>query len=497
VAAGASYADARVTRDVQQLYPFMGNRGNYFGADMELNGLGVRVLVDGTWGFAAAPRISRNRAVQLAKTAVAQAKGNALGAEQPVSLGRPSVARGQWVTPMRIDPFTISVEEKNDTIGAWIANAIRHGTPIDTMFSRIHFARQERVLATSDGTLCSQRLYETGGDIIFTELTNSGRVSVSLDGLDSCGRGWELFEDAKIWDQIVHIRERMRAKLELTARTRPVLVGRYTIVCDGATMAALTDATLGVATQLDRALGYEANASGTSFLDDPLNMLGSFQATSPLVTLTGNRSAPTQLGTVAWDDEGVVPKEAQFITNGVVTDFQTTREQAEWLAPYYAKANRPTGSHGYAAAERALKVTMQHAPNLAIVPSHSAISLDRLVSDVPDGILITEGLATTDMQARNGVLAGTMRQIKNGRVGRALSGGAILFNTLDFWKKLQTIGDASTVGLATVSQYPYGTIFPISLDRTKGQPPQVTSRTITAPAATIINQAVVDVTRKA
>jgi TldD protein len=262
-------------------------------------------------------------------------------------------------------------------------------------------------------------------------------------------------------------------------------------------MAALADATLGVATQLDRALGYEANAGGTSFLDDPLAMLGSFQVASPLVTFTGNRTAPGQLATVAWDDEGVVPADAKFITDGVLTDFQTTREQADWLSAYYAKSNRPVASHGYAAAERALKMTMQHAPNLAMTPSKAAIPLERLIADVPDGILLTGGMVSTDMQARNGTVVGTMRQIKNGRLGRSLNGGGILFNTLDFWKKVQTIGDASSVGTVSVSQYPFGTISPFTELRTKGQPPQVTSRTITAPAATILNQAVVDLTRKA
>jgi TldD protein len=497
MAAGASYADARVTRDVQQLYTYSGGRGNYFADDVELNGLGVRVLVDGTWGFAAAPRISLENAPRLAQAAVAQAKGNSFGIGAPSTMGRAVSNRGTWTTPMRIDPFSVSIEEKMDTISAVMEYSNRYDSPVSRLLSEIHCARQERVLATSDGTLCSQRLYETGGAIGYRVTHERKQFTVFLEGLQTVGRGWEVFEDAKIWEQIIHVRERMGEEIFLGKQARPATVGRYTIVCDGATMAALADATLGVATQIDRSLGYEANASGTSFLDDPLAMLGSFQVTSPLVTFTGNRSAPGQLATVAWDDEGVVPGEAKFITDGVLTDFQTTREQAEWLSAYYAKTKRPVASHGYAAAERALKMTMQHTPNLAITPSTTAISLDRLIADVPDGILITKGMVTTDMQARNGTLVGTMRQIKNGRLGQSLMGGGILFNTLDLWKKIQTIGDASTVGSVAVSQYPFGTLYPFVELRTKGQPLQVTSRTITAPAATILNQAVVDLTRKA
>ena len=501
-AAGASYADARITRSVQHLYSFTGSRGNYFAGDFETNGLGVRVLVDGTWGFAAMPRITAESAVQMARKAVVQAKGNGVGEATAVSLGSPPAARGHWTTPVRIDPFSISIEEKLDAIEAWIEFSYRVGAPLDRLYSGLHCSRQERALATSDGTLCTQCIYETGGTMTYTTRQSGGRAgnlsaSVDLDGLRTSGRGWELFDDANIWDQILSVNTRLREQLEIQSATRPVTVGRYTLVCDGDTMAALADATLGVATQLDRALGYEANASGTSYLDDPLGMLGTLQVTSPLVTFTGNRSAPGQLATVKWDDEGVTPQETSFVTNGVLTDFQTTREQSAWLEPYYTRAKRPVASHGYAAAEHALKATMQHAPNFAVVPNAGAITLDRMIADIPNGILITKGTASTDMQARTGVLTGTMRQITNGRLRSLLAGGAVSFDTRDLWQKITLIGGAPTVGSLSISQNPLGTMWPITDLRTKGQPAQVTSHTVTAPAAIITNQAIVDLTKKA
>jgi len=499
-AAGASYADARLTRTVQHLYRFGAPPGNYFSGDMEMNGAGVRVLVNGYWGFAAAPRVDDENVVRLARAAVAQAKVNALGVSRAATLASGPVARGRWATPMRIDPFSISIEEKNDYITSWIDLSVRLGVAIDTIRSRLQFARQERTVATSDGALFTQRLYESGGYIACTrQVSGGGEISAIIDGIEATGKGWEIFPDAKIPDQLAAMDDKLRAQSELHDRARPITIGRYTLVCDGATMASLLDQTLGLATQLDRALGYEANASGTSYLDDPMQMLGTFQAASPLVTVTANRSAAAQLATVKWDDEGVEPKIATLVKDGILNDFQTTREQASWLAPFYEKHGRPVASHGYAASEMALKIPMQQAPNLALTPSAGGASVDDLIANVPNGLLVTGGFASTDFQARNGTLFGSFRKITNGRLGNALSGGAVLFSTNELWRQVAAVAGERTQATIASSQYPFGSMLAFYgyTPNIKGQPPQITSHSVTAPAATITAQAIVDPTRKA
>lgn len=496
-AAGASYADVRLTRIVQHMYSFALPRGNYLGGDMEVNGAGVRVLVNGYWGFSASPRIGADNIAQLARDAVAQAKVNALGSSRATILASTTTARGSWATPMKIDPFTISIEEKNDYITSWIDYSIRIGVPIDTIQSGLRFARQERTVATSDGSLFTQRLYESGGAIICT--VQPGPVSVAVDGLQPAGKGWELVLDADIPEQLRGMQPRLEAKRALSHAARPAVIGRYTVVCDGETMASLLDQTVGLATQLDRALGYEANASGTSYLDDPLDMIGNFQVASPLVTISANRSAPQQLATVKWDDEGVAPQEATLVKNGVLNDFQTTREQASWLSSYYERHGRAVVSHGYAGSESALAISMQLAPNLAMAPAAGNVTVDDLVATVSSGILVTSGVTTTDMQARNGMITGSLRKITNGRLGPQLKGGAVLFNTLDLWRQVNAIGGVRTVGMNTSSQYPFGSL--ISLygytPNIKGQPPQITSHSVTAPAASITGLPIIDPTRKA
>ena len=494
--AGASYADAKLTRIVQHGYDC---GSQMFNRDVELVGLGVRVLVNGYWGFASSPFWTVDDTVRLAKSAVIQARENARGPTRPVEMGeRPPVVTGTWATPVRIDPFTIPIEEKRDFITYWKTVAAQIGLGFDAYGTgsscTLDFDRQERVVATTDGSLISQTTYETAGHIAMSPLNaqmTGSQAKVSIAQLDRRAVGWELFLDAKIPDQIMGpAREEIQRQNRRRQRSKPVMVGRYTIVCDGATMASLLDTTLGVATQLDRALGYEANAGGTSFLDDPLTMLGAYKVASPLVTVTANRSAPTQLATVKWDDEAVAPSEVTLIKDGVLVDFQTTREQAGWLAPYYQKKGRPVRSNGCAASESALDITLQMVPNLALLPAASGVSVQDMVQAVPDGILIEGGRADCDWQGRSGLLVGTMRQIKRGQLGDTLTHGAIQFDTLDLWKKVAAVGNPSTVGGLDVTQY-------TRFGRTeKGEPSQVTSHSIRAAAAIIENQPLVDPTRQ-
>ena len=514
-AAGAHYADARLSRIVQHQYWWGGAApGDRFSGAREELGVGVRALVNGYWGFAASAVWEPDEVVRLARAAVQQATTNAKGLPRTTDLGRYPVASGTWETPVRLDPFTISIEEKLDNFAYWDACARQaasapgtppwHVAPEACVFL---FARQERAVATSEGARFAQTCYETGGKIVCKGGAND-EVSAELSGIAPVGAGWEHLLDANIPEQFLTMRTTLAERLALRAAARPGTLGRYTLVCDGATMAALTESTLGVATQLDRALGYEANASGSSFLEDPLGMLGTDHVTAPLVTVTANRSAPGQLATTKWDDEGVEPRDVTLIQNGVLMDFQTTREQAAWLAPYYEQHGRPVRSHGYAAVEDALTIPMQHMPNLALQPGAAAVRLEDLIADVQDGILMTNGsVAGIDQQARSGMLLGEMRKIRNGRLGPLLLGGAVLFDALDLWKHVTAIGGPVTRMHNAYTQYSIWSCFGLpgvefdwqggGIRIGKGEPMQATSHTVQGVAATITDQAIIDPSRKA
>lgn len=500
IQAGAHYADARLTRTVQHRYDF----GNDVATDNEEVGVGVRALVDGYWGFSAVPSGDRAAVEQLAQQAVGQAKINAQGAvTRTVDLGSIPAVTGHWATPISIDPFTVSVEEKHAMMRYWNACARKVGLAIDGVQSELHFIQQERVVVTSAGARFTQVVFESGGKILIQPFGLKGQVDpqlrIPIREVASAGRGWELFLDAKIPDQIAAMPDQFVALDAMQRNKRPATVGRYTLVCDGATMAALVSATLGGATQIDRALGYEANARGTSFLDDPLNMLGTFKVGSPHVTVTANRSAPGQLATVKWDDEGVAPREFPLVKDGLLVDFQTNREQAAWLEPYYRKLGRPIQSNGCATSEDALGITLQQTPNLSLEPGVSSVHVDDLVANVPDGIFMEGGtVMQVDSQMRNGLLfAPTMRRIQKGRLGPPLEDGAVQFNTLELWRNVQAVGGPSTCAVVPFSQYPYGGEWGWLMGLpVKGDPPQLTSYSVRAAAALIANQPLIDPERK-
>jgi TldD protein len=504
--AGATYADARCTRTVIHRYGFGVPSIPYA---MEIDGYGVRVLVNGYWGFSACPTDEvaehADGIVRLAQAAVAQAKANATGATpRSVSMGNVPAAKGHWQTPVTLDPFAISIEEKGHTIAYWLDWALQQNVYIDGLPSYLNFMRQEQALATSDGSLVTQTRYESGGYIVVKSPKIRGSFSLNLQGLSPTAMGWELFaSEAKIPEQLTTMLDRLQAAFALQMASRPLTVGRYTLVCDGSTMASLIASTLGVATQLDRALGYEANAGGTSFLNDPLGMVGHYQVASPTVTVTANRSAPFQLATVQWDAEGVVPTPFTLIKDGVLVDFQSTREQAAWLEPYYRARNSPIQSHGCAEAQDALCFPLQQRPNLALEAQSGAVTLDDLVANTGDGILIEGGqVVTTDFQGRTGLLVpgpeGTMRQIRNGRLGPVLAGGALQFDALDLFKHVGAVGGPTTSNV--ISHTPFDTS-PTMLREAitghlKGQPMQDASYSVRAAAATIANQPMIDPRRK-
>lgn len=504
--AGARYAEARLTRLVQHTYHALEPA---LVADDETIGIGIRALVSGYWGFAAGTVLTPDEVVRLAQDAVGQAKESAKGAApRAVELGPVAGPQGRWATPVEVDPFIISVEEKLDYINYWKHCANQAGMSFvqGGLFQFLSFERQERVLVTSEGARVTQTLFKSGGAFAVQTgdsggplgLGGGGGPTALVHGIAVAGAGWERYLNAQIPEQFFS--GQLRQEIQERARVphRPGLIGKYTIICDGATMAALTEATLGVVTQLDRALGYEANAGGTSWLDDLLGLLGTAQVTAPGVTLTANRSAPQALATVQWDDEGVTPEDVTLIQDGVLVDMQTTREQAAWLKPYYERHSKPVRSHGYAVAENAHVLPLQQMPNVVLEPSASGGTLEALIASVPDGILITGGtVQEADPQARSGLLVvsgvGTMWEIRGGRLGAVLDGVAVLYDSPTLWKSVKAVGNASTIGELSWSAITSPSLFrqPPERCRVKGEPPQTTSHTVRAAAAVIANQPVI------
>ncbi|HEX7120595.1 MAG TPA: TldD/PmbA family protein [Longimicrobiales bacterium] len=479
--AGATYADVRLTHDRGRMFSTPRVAGGIF--DQERMAVGARALVDGYWGFASGPVWDPDEMARLGREAVHQARVNAAGPERAVELApAPPVRDGRWVMPVEIDPFEVSPFEIVDFIRSMYTFVGR--TPGFGMYQMTYDATvQEKAFASSEGSYITQRVYRSRGDLVI-DLSRDGALldRRALDTLTVAGVGWELFQGQPIREQIRRLMEEMQEDQKLPLK--PVDVGRYDVVCDALTVSRLLDRTLGEATQLDRALGYEANASGTSFLSDPAGMIGRYQVGASALTVTANRSDPSGAATVRWDDEGVAPEPFTLVRDGVVEDFQTTRESATWLVGGYTKAGRAVRSHGCAAAPSAISAPMTHTPNLAIAPGREATDFDGLVASLEDGLAVKGMKVDLDYQGLNGAGSGRVYEVKKGKRVARIGGAGFLFRAPELWKGLVALGGPDSVRR-------YGSI------ASKGEPPQATYHSVAVPPAVFKQMTVIDPKRKA
>ncbi|HEY9429485.1 MAG TPA: TldD/PmbA family protein [Gemmatimonadaceae bacterium] len=483
--AGAAYADVRLTHTyVRSIEPY-----NRRAEDSEEMSVGARALVDGYWGFASGSYWTPDEVVRLGREAVAQAKTNALGATRVVELARvPVVSDGHWETPVAIDPFEVPVDEVFDYLNAVgiYGRALRSGIGVTL---GCMFYRQEKTFASTGGTFVTQVLRRTGGGLQLDYRGNTLRpderypTSIISPLLKLVGRGWESIREAPLREEIPALVARLEEEWRLP--TRPVEVGRYDVVFDARSVGTILDATIGSATELDRAMGYEANAGGTSYLNDPLAMIGSEEMGSPLLTVVADRSTPGALATAKWDDEGVEPEPFTLVKDGVLTDFQTTRESAGWLEEYYARHGLPVRSHGCAAAPSALHSTMQHPPNMALAPGGRQIGLAELTADIEKGVLVTELDLDMDFQHSSGwSVGGNFYRIEKGKKVARLQGAGLLFRAPTLWKSLAALG-----GPRSLEWWP--------ATARKGEPPRRWTYSVGAVPARFGNITIIDPTRRA
>jgi TldD protein len=475
-AAGATYADARLTHDWTRAISLDGV------ADTEVVTVGVRAFVDGRWGFASGPVWSPDEMARLGREAVLQAKANALRTRRAVELAPvAAVPKGHWVMPVEIDPFEITPFEVIDylrSLEVFLSRA--PGAVVRT--NRAVFTKQEKAFASTVGSYLTQRTYLSMGAFAFALRLSNGEGSAQLDCLSPAGVGWELYRGQRLHDRIREAMDDIRFDAQLPVR--PVEIGRYDAVFSADSMTALLHETLGAATELDRALGYEANAGGTSYLNDPLAMLGSYQAGAPSVTITANRSEPGGCATVKWDDDGVAPDAFALVKNGTLVGFQTTRDSTAQLARYYGASAKPLPSHGCARAPNASDAPMSRVPNLALVPGTESLDFDALVARLSTGVAVKGGQFDMDFQRSSGYGLGRIYEVKKGKRVALFGSAGILFRSADLWKRVRAVGGAAAArrfGLASI----------------KGEPPQQSYASVTAPPALLEQLTVIDPLRKA
>ena len=481
-AAGASYADVRCSRQ-RQNFVFTREQQIQQVVDTDTIGLGVRALVDGTWGFAATRILNTDGAAAAAREAVAIAKASRVARDRAVEwLPAPVVKDGYWKSAFTIDPFDISVEEKADLLIK--ANTAAMKTKgVQFVFSGFFFVKDERNYANTDGTSTKQDVVRSWPTLQITAVSaDRSDFQNRSNVVPPTARGWEFILESDLAGNAPRWGEEAAAKLT----AKPVEVGRYDLVLDPAHLWLTIHESIAHPTELDRAMGYEANYAGTSFAAPPEKMLGQLKYGPAMLNIQGDRSQVGGLSTIGWDDDGVKPDEFLIIKNGVLNDYQTTREQAPWLRWWYEKNGRPVQSHGCAYAQGWDNVQFQRMPNVSLLPGEKDLKIEDLISATDRGILISgDGSFSIDQQRYNAQFGGqTFHEIKGGKIVGVLKDVAYQIRTPDFWNSLDMIGGKSSYTLG-------GSFFD-----GKGQPAQVNAVSHGSPPARFRNVNVINTGRK-
>jgi TldD protein len=436
--AGAAYADARIGR-YRQNFVVTRERQIINVVDTDSIGCGVRALVDGTWGFAATRTLTTDGVAAAAREAVAIARASRVARDQAVQLA--PVERypdASWTSAFTKDPFTVPIEQKVDLL--FRANeAAMKVKGVRFVNSSMFFVREERNFASTEGSVIAQTVIRSWVPMQITAVApDFSDFQNRANMVQPAGRGYEYVEAQDLPGNAAKWGE--EAVQKLTAK--PVEVGKYDLVLHPSNLWLTIHESIGHPTELDRAMGYEANYAGTSFVAPPEKQLGALKYGPEILNVQGDRTMEGGCSTIGYDDEGVKPDEFLIVRNGVFNDYQTTREQANWLRWWYEKQGRPVRSHGCSNADSWASVQFQRMPNVSILPGEKEQGWDELIAATDRGIaIIGDGSFSIDQQRYNAQFGGQLfYEIRGGKIAGLLKDVAYQIRTPDFWNSLDMLG---------------------------------------------------------
>ena len=428
---GASHVDIRVER-VRTGLLALRNTTPETQSDNSVSGIGVRVIVNGAWGFASAPDISVDTAKKLAAQAVSLAQvSKPLTTERIALAPEPVYANKSWVSAYEIDPFDVGTDEKiarlTDLSSRLLATPTVNLTEAYTMF-----VKEQKHYADSYGTSTTQQRVRVKSSIEATH-TETGLQSMRTLA-QPAGYGWEWMGNS-VWNWDAEIDE-LPTLLAEKVKAPSVEPGKYDLLIHPSNLWLTIHESIGHATELDRAVGYEANYAGTSFATP--DKLNSLQYGSPLMNVTGDRITPHGLSTIGYDDEGVEAQQWDIVKDGLLVGYQLDRTIA-------ARVGRDR-SNGCAFADSPAHIPIQRMPNVSLQPNPHGPDLNGLIESVEDGIMIKGDKSwSIDMQRYNFQFTGQQfHRIKNGKIVGQLKDVAYQSMTTDFWGSMKNVGNAST-----------------------------------------------------
>ena len=433
--AGASYADLRIHAVTTEVVQLRDGELETAVLDREI-GLAVRVIVDGTWGFASHAELAPEVAADTARRAVAVAATlGALNAERIELAAEPVYNGASWVSAYAIDPFTISTADKIGLLGEYSGRLLA-ADGVDHVSAMVNTVKEQVFYADTFGSSITQQRVRV---MPMLEAVAVDAAAGSFESMRTLApptaRGWEALAGDDVWDWTSELAELPTLLAEKT-KAPSVVAGPTDLVIDPTNLWLTIHESIGHATEYDRAIGYEAAYAGTSFATpDKLNTM---RYGSAVMNVTADRTVEYGLATIGYDDEGVAAQSWDLVRDGIFVGYQLDRV----FAPRLGQSR----SNGCSYADSPHHVPIQRMANVSLQPVTDDLSTDELISRVSDGIYIVGDKSwSIDMQRYNFQFTGQrFYRIRDGRLDGQLRDVAYQATTTDFWNSMEAVGGPST-----------------------------------------------------
>ncbi|WP_019506211.1 TldD/PmbA family protein [Pleurocapsa sp. PCC 7319] len=433
--AGCEYGDIRLCHYRQQRLS-ASDRSLSRLADNVSSGFGVRVLLDGAWGFVASHRLTPEEITRIVTLAIETAKGSRLTQQEPVKLVPVEAYQDKYVTPIEIDPFTVPIQEKAELLLNINEQFLAYGEQgIKKASSFLSFTQEDKLFASTVGSVIEQTIYRSYTGMSCTAIANGDAKSRNYER-PPLNIGYEHINTADLLGNIDRVAQEAIEKVHAPELDTE---GNKTLILKPTNLFLTIHESVGHPTELDRVYGYEANFAGTSFATtDQLHQL---QYAAPWINFVADRTQSHGRSTMAYDDEGVPAQKWYVVKDGMLNDYLTDRETAYRLGR--------GSSNGSAYADSWSSTPMVRIPNLGLEPGkaeddHTA-TLAEMIADTEDGILIDGiGSYSIDQQRRNFQFGGdAFWKIKNGKITGMLKNVTYHSMTTDFWNSVDALGGES------------------------------------------------------
>ncbi|MFI9718986.1 TldD/PmbA family protein [Streptomyces sp. NPDC052396] len=479
-ALGAEHADFRFERVRTASWRLRDARPSGSSDTTDL-GYAVRVVHGGAWGFAAGAVLTMDAAARVAAQAVAMAKlaakvTAASGSGERVELAEEPVHPDRtWVSSYLTDPFAVPAEEKTGLLAQW-SERLLAAKEVSHVDASLVAVRENKFYADTAGTVTTQQRIRVNPQLTAVAVDPATGDFDSMRTLaPPAGRGWEYLTGTG-WDWDAELAE-LPGLLAEKLRSPSVRPGRYDLVIDPSNLWLTIHESIGHATELDRALGYESSYAGTSFATP--DRLGTLKYGSELMNVTGDRTTEHGLATIGYDDEGVAAQSWDLVTGGILTGYQLDRR--------IARRHGLNRSNGCSYADSPSHMPIQRMANVSLRPAPDGPSTEELISGVSDGLYLVGNRSwSIDMQRYNFQFTQQRAyRIRGGRLAGQLRDVAYQATTTDFWGSMTAVGGPGTYVLGG------------SFNCGKAQPGQIAAVSHGCPAALFERVNVLNTTQEA